>query len=170
MRAFIDRFGGWLACLLLVSGLAWSQVPSGVPARLRVTSLGVGAAVPAGSGNVAINGTATVAGSAVHTRATEGRVAFGEVSSAGVLSRSLNVTSSTRTGLGTFTLDVTAAGFSAAPACVLSLGGGIAGAAPTITGRATSATSVGVVLQQYDGPTDANSGVDQIFEFVCLGP
>lgn len=110
---------------------------SGFPSRPRFQAVGVGVAVPAGVGDLSVAddvnaadviasgsiaaATGTINGSAIRTLATNGKVAFGTVSTAGALSNSLNVTSSSRSSAGQYTVNLTAAGFAAAPACVMTV-------------------------------------------------
>lgn len=102
-------------------------------------------------------------GSRVNTIANTGRIAYGSVNGGtGALTNSLNVTSTTRTGAGAYTLDLTAAGFTATPVCVASQSSqGSGGEAILISASSTTAGSVTVKA--------GVSNADESFGFVCHG-
>lgn len=60
-----------------------------------------------------------IQGSRPNTIATNGRIAFARVGGAGTIQTSLNVTSVTRNSAGSYTIDLTAAGFTQKPTCVV---------------------------------------------------
>ncbi len=114
--------------------------------------------------SVALSGTSITAGSSrINTIANSGRTAFGTVSSAGSLSNSLNVTSSSKPGTGLYTINVTAAGFSAAPSCIATQDSAGLTLGPNMNG--ITSTSVGVSTFNIGG-----TATDQKFHFVCYGP
>ena len=217
------------AMLLLGAQFADSQSVGGIPGRLRLVSLGVGNAPPAGTGNITVSGTvtgATLAGaynaasltgsvadarlssnvalynasmasfssgtladarlsgnvalyngsmasfssgtlpdarlsSNVRTISNAGRVAFGRVtgSTGAVGAGSLNLTV-TRTGTGTYDVGYSGAGFTNAPACVLT-----ETSAPGF-GRCISPTTTGcsAIMQNSSIVTS-----DLDFNIACFG-
>lgn len=127
---------------------------------VTITHSGSGPTVTA----VDIAGTAVTANSSrVNTLANDGRIAFGTVSSAGSLSNSLNVTSASKTSTGTYAINVTAGGFSAAPSCVATQDSATITLGPNTTG--ITSTNVGVLTFNSGG-----TAADEKFHFVCYGP
>lgn len=103
-------------------------------------------------------------GSRVNTIANDGRQAFGFVTgTTGALTRSLNVTSSSRSGTGVYSINVTAASFGATPVCVATLAGN-GGGGDVITSVPSSSTTVGVTVI-----TGGGAAQDQNFQFACYG-
>lgn len=147
--------------LMLGAQFAEPQSVGGVPSRLRIRSLGVNVAAPATAGDVAIGGACTVASSRCNTIATNGRAAYGFVNGAtGALSNSLNVTSASRGGVGTYTINITAAGFTVVPVCVVAMGGNLGSA----TSTTVTATSLGVTTGDF-----VPAAADRNFTFACHG-
>jgi hypothetical protein len=110
-----------------------------------------------------IDGTA-ITGSEVRTIPNSGRIAYGRVAGAtGNLSKSLNVTSTARTGTGTYTANLTAAGFTVTPVCI-GIVNTVANSGVTVTGDATSTTAAAFTV--YTGSVSAR---DEDFQFVCHG-
>lgn len=112
-----------------------------------------------------LNATAVNAnGSRINTVANSGKTAFGRVTaSSGTLTRSLNVTSITKNATGLFDINLTAAGFSSAPVCLVTSTEGNHPAGID----ASSTTLATVVVCSNAGATCAGTDID--FNFVCHG-
>lgn len=102
--------------------------------------------------------------SRINTVANTGRTAYGKINaSAGTLSNSLNVTSVTKFSAGSFSLNLTAAGFTTTPVCTIS--GIAAGRSVGIETTSTTAANVSV-CSSLGAPC---SLVDQDVYFICHG-
>lgn len=107
--------------------------------------------------------------SRINTVANSGRTASGLIDgSSGALLRSLNVTSGSRTAVGHYTVNLTAAGFTTTPQCVasVSVGSGFYVASAT----ATTATNLQVELQIANGSPLTVQYTDGFPYFICNGP
>lgn len=97
------------------------------------------------------------------TTTTAGKIAAGSVAADGTLSNGLNMTSVTRNGAGDYTINYTAAGFSAIPACTF-----LARDALSFfyekTDTAASATAMRILRSN-----NAGTAGDIIFRFSCHG-
>lgn len=196
----------FMVALLAIGAMQYAEPQSvgGVPGRLRLVSLGVGGAAPAGTGNITATGTvtgATLAGaygaagltgsiadarlsanvallnggqnftgtpptigaSRVNTIANAGRIAVGVVNGGtGALTNSFNVTSSSRTGTGAYSVNLTAAGFTAGNCVVTSNGL----TRMCVANASAVTTTLGVSCVSDFASTLA----DATFGFVCAGP
>ncbi len=141
-----------LGVMVALAGSASAQI-FGVPYFLRV-------------GTLTADVSATVVGSPVRTIATSGRTASGQVNGAtGALTNGLNVTSTTRNSTGNYTLNLTAAGFTAAPHCTAIDGSTASPFNVIVTNPAANSATSTIFLTR----NSAGAATDTTFQFICNG-